>query len=129
MVPKDDSFPPTRRTLLIRLEDPEDRQSWQEFYDIYSKLIYAVAIKAGLTECEAQEALQETMIALSKSMAEFEYDPKKGKFKGWLLKLTRWRIDDQFRKRRPEVHRFAGSNGDTNRTATIARIPDPRGCC
>ena len=29
------------------------------------------------------------------------YDPKIGSFKGWLLNITRWRIADQFRKRKP----------------------------
>jgi len=51
--PKDDSYP-TRPSLLVRLKDTEDQQSWQEFNDLYGKLIFGFAIKAGLTETEAQ---------------------------------------------------------------------------
>jgi RNA polymerase sigma-70 factor (ECF subfamily) len=109
------------------LKNPDDRESWQDFFNIYSNLIRAVALKAGLTESEAQEALQETMIALSRSLPKFEYDAQKGKFKGWLLKLTRWRIDDQFRKRRFQSHPFTDRDSGTTRTATVARIPDPHG--
>jgi RNA polymerase sigma factor (sigma-70 family) len=126
MARNNDAFT-TRRSLLLRIKNPDDRESWQDFFQTYSGLIHAVAIRAGLTESEAQEVVQETMIAVSKKIAEFDYDPSKGKFKGWLLKLTGWRIDDQFRKRRAQAQRHGESSGDTSRTSTAARIPDPRG--
>jgi RNA polymerase sigma-70 factor (ECF subfamily) len=87
-----------------------------------------VALKAGLTEYEAEEVLQETMLSVSKNIPDFEYDPAKGKFKGWLLKLTHWRIKDQFRKRRRQPLPNQDTNSKTGRTSTVARIPDPRGC-
>ena len=46
---------PTRRSLLSRLKNREDQESWQDFFDTYWKLVYGVAIKAGLTDQEAQE--------------------------------------------------------------------------
>jgi RNA polymerase sigma factor (sigma-70 family) len=128
MAAKDEEFLPTRRSLLVRIKNPDDRASWQEFYNTYSKFIRGVAMKAGLSECEAQEVLQETMISLSKKIAEFEYDPAKGKFKGWLRKLTCWRINDQFRKRQPQIYKSGAASSKTTRTSTIARIADPKGC-
>jgi len=125
---KDEEFLPTRRSLLVRIKNPSDGKSWQEFYDTYSTFIRGVAMKAGLSECEAQEVLQETMIALSKNIAEFEYDPAKGKFKGWLRKLTVWRIYDQFRKRHPELNNSGDTSSKTGETSMIARIADPKGC-
>jgi RNA polymerase sigma-70 factor (ECF subfamily) len=95
----DDSIP-TRTTLLHRLKDWRDHPSWQEFFDTYWKLIYSVAIKAGLDEPEAQDAVQETMISVAKHMPKFEYDRSVGSFKAWLLNMTRWRITDQLRKRK-----------------------------
>ena len=44
---------PTRRSLLNRLKDWEDQESWQDFFDTYWKLIYGVAAKAGLTDDES----------------------------------------------------------------------------
>jgi DNA-directed RNA polymerase specialized sigma24 family protein len=32
-------------------------------------------------------------------MPQFQYDLARGSFKGWLLKLTQWRITDELRKR------------------------------
>ena len=77
----------------------DDQQSWQEFFDAYWKLIYSVALKAGLSDAEAQEVVQETVISVAKKMPEFKADPAVGSFKSWLLTLTRWRITDQMRKR------------------------------
>ena len=90
---------PTRATLLHRLKDWRDNPSWQDFFDTYWKLIYGVAIKYGLNETEAQDAVQETMISVAKHMPTFEYDRSVGSFKAWLLNMTRWRITDQLRKR------------------------------
>ena len=92
-------FLPTRRSLLSRLKNYDDQASWQEFFDTYWKLIYGVARKAGLTDAEAQDAVQETVIAVSKHIGDFNYDPAKCTFKTWLLLLTRQRIERQFAKR------------------------------
>jgi len=97
---------PTRRSLLTRLKNWDDQEGWREFFDTYWNLIYGVAIKAGLGDAEAQDVVQETVIAVAKKMQDFHYDPSIGTFKSWLLHTTRWKIADQFRKRlRPEQAR------------------------
>jgi len=58
-----------------------------------------VARKSGLTQTEAEEVVQETVICVAKNIQKFKRDPKRGSFKGWLCNLTRWRIADQLRKR------------------------------
>lgn len=112
----------TRVSLLIRLRDLGDSASWQEFFDIYSDLIYGVARQAGLTDSEAQDAAQETFKAMAQQLPGFRYDPKLGSFKAWLLQNARWRIADQFRKRLPLAE--PPRDGDTQ-TAPIERMIDP----
>lgn len=129
--PKEKSIP-TNSSLLRRVKDPQDYQSWREFYDIYARLIIGFAIKAGLTQDEAQEVLQETMIAAARHLPEFRYDPKVCSFKTWLLNLTSWRVKNQFRRRKspitPCARGFRGASDDaTQRTATVERVPDPAG--
>jgi RNA polymerase sigma factor (sigma-70 family) len=92
----------TRYTLLSRLHDWDDQESWKEFFDTYWRLIYSVAIRSGLTESEAQDAVQETVISVAKSIHAFKRDRALGSFRGWLRHITQRRIVDQFRKRRPE---------------------------
>src|SRR5215472_17537912 len=104
----------TRATLLARLENLQDQASWQEFFDIYWKLIYGVARQAGMSDVEAQDVVQETIISVARHMPTFKYDPAIGSFKGWLLNMTRWRIIGQLRKRGPPgVHLSA--NKDTTK--------------
>jgi RNA polymerase sigma factor (sigma-70 family) len=110
----------TRRSLLERLPNLEDQSKWQEFFDTYWRLIYGVARKAGLTDAEAQDVVQETVIGIARNISR--YDAAAGSFKAWLLQLTRWRIVDQLRKRGPaEPLRDRSRRG----TATIERVPDP----
>jgi RNA polymerase sigma-70 factor (ECF subfamily) len=118
---------PTRHSLLARLKDWEDQTSWREFFDTYWRLIYAVALKAGLSEVEAQDVVQETVLTVAKKIADFKAQ-QTGSFKGWLLTITRRRIADQFEKRRRNqsfVTPAAPGNGLGTRTATIERVPDP----
>src|SRR6266487_1574029 len=113
----------TRRSLVDRLVDWDDRKHWQEFFDTYWKLIYSAARKSGLTDAEAQEVVQETVITVAKKIDKLKYDPAIGSFKGWLLQITRWRIADQFRKREPGNAKPLCS-ADDRLTATIERVPD-----
>src|SRR5258705_10181752 len=92
---------PTRWTLIRRLKKWDDQEGWREFFDTYWKLIYGTAIKSGLTDDESQEVVQETVISVSRNIADFEASAEAGLFKGWLLQLTHWRMTDHVRKRRP----------------------------
>ncbi|MBI4659957.1 MAG: sigma-70 family RNA polymerase sigma factor [Verrucomicrobia bacterium] len=120
-----DHWLPTRRSLISRLRNWEDRASWQEFFDTYWKLIYAVALKAGLSNTEAEEVVQETVLSIAKKMPTYQYDPARCSFKGWLKHVTRLRILDQLRKRRPEFRSFKLRAAESNTTDTVNRIPDP----
>jgi RNA polymerase sigma-70 factor (ECF subfamily) len=115
---------PTRRSLVSRLRRWDDQASWEEFFNIYWRLIYSFALKAGLTDQEAEDVVQETVLGVAKKMADFHYDPKVCSFRGWLLHVTRLRIKDQLRKRLPAAARSIRS---ARATTTLERIPDPMG--
>src|SRR5215203_1783797 len=69
----------TRNSLIERLGDWEDRAKWQEFFDTYWRLIYGVARKSGLSDAEAQDVVQETVVSVAKNIGR--YDKKAGSFK------------------------------------------------
>jgi RNA polymerase sigma factor (sigma-70 family) len=94
-----DELVPTRRTLLERLRDLDDDASWQEFFNTYWKLLYCAAVKSGLSDQEAEEVVQETVIGVARKMEHFRYEPETCSFKGWLMHITRRRIIDHLRKR------------------------------
>ena len=120
----------TRPSLLNRLKSGIDTESWNDFYRIYGKLVRDFSIQAGLTDMEADEVVQETVIAMSRHLPEYRYDPKVCRFKTWLLNQASWRIKDQFKRRGKQAvwNRSPSpmtANDDTARTATIHRVPDP----
>jgi RNA polymerase sigma-70 factor (ECF subfamily) len=133
------AFLPTRESLLSRLKDWEDRDSWQDFFETYWRLIYNTARKAGLTDTEAQDIVQETVISVAKNIEGFKYDPAVCSFKSWMLRLTRWRILNQLKKRQKPrafvpVHAWHTSPGPSgphhncpDPASAIEQISDPAG--
>jgi len=122
-----DDWLPTRTSLLRRLKQWEDQESWRDFFDTYWKLIYGAAVKAGLNDAEAQDVVQDTVIAVAKKIEDFKYDPALDSFKGWLLYLTRKRIALHYRKRERDRGGRARDSEVMALTAELERIPDPAG--
>jgi RNA polymerase sigma-70 factor (ECF subfamily) len=121
------AYEKTRKSLIARLDNWEDQRTWDEFYQTYWRLIYAVGIKAGLRPEEAHDCVQETILSIAKQSKKKLYDPEQGSFKTWLMNMTRWRINDQFRKRKKDTA-MAGGDWDSDRkTAVIDRFEDPKG--
>jgi RNA polymerase sigma-70 factor (ECF subfamily) len=116
MEPRANELLPTRWSLLSRLKDWDDQDSWRQFFDTYWQLIYGVALKSGLTHTEAHEVVQEVVITVAKKMEGFKTDPDAGSFKSWLLTLTQWRIKDQLRKRARQQEVRSPPSNDTART-------------
>lgn len=114
----------TRRSLILKLADWNDRRSWDEFYRTYWRLIHSVAIKAGLSEQEAWDVVQETVLTIAKQARKNAYDPSKGSFKTWLWNVTRWRINDQFRLRRKDTASSLPEGEPGHETAPLDLVAD-----
>jgi DNA-directed RNA polymerase specialized sigma24 family protein len=52
------------------------------------RLFYNVARRSGLDESSAQDIVQETVISVARRIPGFQYDPERGSFKQWLLRIT-----------------------------------------
>jgi len=120
-----EDFIPTRYSLLSRLQNWDDQESWKNFFDTYWRLIYSIALKSGLTGAEAQDVVQETIICVAKDINKFKRDRQFGSFKGWLRNLTRWRIADQLRKREPNAMGHDVLPDEISVLPELAEIPDP----
>ena len=119
------AYQKTRKSLIERLENWEDQRNWDDFYKTYWRLIYSVAVKAGLRSEEAFDVVQETILGIAKQSKQKKYNPDAGSFKSWLLNITRWRIADQFRKRAKETASVAQPSEDDRKTAILDRFADP----
>lgn len=114
----DDSLP-TRASLLLRLQDLDDHSSWIEFFDRYRWFIFGIALRMGLSRQDAEEVVQDTVISVSRGLPSFSYNPTKGSFKGWLMRVTQHKVVDQFRKlgRQVPTDGLPGENATTAEAA------------
>lgn len=119
----------TRSSLIHRVRDWEDHESWDEFYRLYRRVLHQLALRAGLPSHEADEIVQEVFGHVAQHIAEFQAPGQRGAFRRWLLNQARWRILD----RRRHTHRRIEGRGliaeqhahdFTAHTATLERLPD-----
>ena len=114
----------TRKTLINRLRQTNsDTRSWSEFYELYWKLVYSVARKAGLSETDAEDVVQETYLKVSKSIKKFDYDPSKGRFRNRLCLITKQQVANHYRKSKNLPPLPSNWNEDPDEPARD--IPDP----
>ncbi len=94
---------PTRPTLILRIRDPEDQESWEEFVEIYTPLVYGFCLKRGLQSADARDILQTVLQNIFRAIQGFDYDRGKGTFRSWLYTITRREISRMLSgaKRRP----------------------------
>ena len=123
--PGEDQFLPTRQSLLIRLKNLDDNASWYEFFQNYWRFIYRVAVGSGLSDSEAQDVVQKTVIAVCRQMPTFTYDRSKGTFKGYVYKKARYFILDQQREHKKKAHWHANLPPGTSGTDPMEKLVDP----
>lgn len=82
------SPPKTRHSLILRLRDREDVESWREFVAIYEPVIYRVAVGRGLQHADAMELVQRVLLAVARAVDRFEPDSRRAKFRTWLYRIT-----------------------------------------
>ncbi len=78
----------THITLLKRLSAGDDRTAWRDFVDRYGDLIRGFARRAGRSDNDADDVLQDVLVALVAVMPNFQYDPSKGRFRGYLKTIV-----------------------------------------
>jgi len=91
----------TRPSLLLRVRDAEPA-AWREFDAIYRPLLHRFSRASGLSDADAEDVTQHCMAAIHQHIRGFDYDPHKGRFKGWLRTLVNNRVRNLHRRRREE---------------------------
>src|SRR5262245_45728264 len=112
--------PETRASLLVRLRDPADADAWRTFVDLYAPLVYALGRRHGLQDADAADLTQEVFTAVSTAVRSLVYDPRRGRFRGWLHTVARNKLLD-FRRR----VRLAVGSGDPAVQVVLEEQPAP----
>src|SRR5262249_45613400 len=87
---------PTRATLLEKVKNTADAGAWGRFLLAYQEMVEAWCLRRGLPD--PHEAADAILDELRQRLQSFDYDPKKGRFRGWLYFFVLSKAED-FRRR------------------------------
>jgi RNA polymerase sigma factor (sigma-70 family) len=76
----------TSRSLLFRIRDIADQEAWTEFHERYAPMIRGWC--RHWFPHEVDDMVQEVFKRLMSCMKAFEYEPGKGRFRGYLKTVT-----------------------------------------
>ena len=121
-----DEFIPTRQSLLSRLKRWDDQESWRDFFDTYWKFLYSVAVKSGLSDDDARDMVQETVVAVAKGLRDGRFKAAEGSsFKAWLKLIVQRRVASHLRRRRLPLAEPVASDEETGLTPLLEKVPTP----
>ena len=111
----------TSLSLLHRLRHAPESESWNRLVDLYAPLIRAWLRKYDVQDSDADDLLQDVLLAVSKDLGKFEHGGQPGSFRGWLkaILVNRLRKFWRARDRRPQAR------GDSDIDARLAQLDDP----
>lgn len=114
----------TRATLIQRVQNQQDEQSWEEFVRVYRRYIYAIIRSMNISEHDTEDILQQVLINLWNSLPKMDYE-KINRFRSWLSTVTKNCVTDFIRKRTREANRLekAGKD-DTLMYLKAIRLPE-----
>lgn len=112
--------PETQPSLLVRIRDERDTESWSRFVDIYAPAIYRFLQQQGLQDADAADLTQEVMASVAAAIKSFDYQSQRGRFRGWLFTLVQNRLRNFWRgaANRPRVQ------GDSQTQRRLMEQPD-----
>lgn len=114
-------LPQTRQSLLLRL-GTQSNDAWSEFLEIYEQAIVDYARRRGLQEADARDLTQDVMAAVTRKVDDWEPDPRRGSFRGWLFRVARNMVIDKVRAKA----RHVAASGDSRVAQILAEQPDNR---
>lgn len=114
--------PVTSITLLKSLASRTDNARWAEFFRIYEQPMRSF-LSARFPSVDADDAIQETMVALMRRMPDYHYTPdSNGHFHNYLTGILKHKAEDALRR---EVRESGKRDKLKERGAADAPREDP----
>ena len=101
----------TRESLIFQLKNNYDEDAWKEFNRFYLPYIKGICRRFLPNKSDQEDCSQIILISIWKSLPNFNYNRAKGKFRTWLMSVSRNKIynflDKEIRyKKRTETAQF-----------------------
>ncbi|MCH2142839.1 MAG: sigma-70 family RNA polymerase sigma factor [Phycisphaerales bacterium] len=112
----------TTTMLLEGLGQPDDDAAWTTVDRRYRPIVTGMARRLGLTDADAADVAQETMVRVLGEYRDGRYDRERGRLRTWILAIARTKIADIHRKR--GVRKEARGESAILTTPTEAEMED-----
>lgn len=99
----------TSLTLLERVRD-RDEVAWGRLVELYAPMVAYWCGHAGVRGADADDVVQEVFHAVLKNLDGFRRDRAGDTFRGWLRGITRFKVQDYFRRRADEPAAQGGTD-------------------
>jgi RNA polymerase sigma-70 factor (ECF subfamily) len=94
----------TSFSLLDRLSGPSDPDAWRQLVELYTPLLSSWMARYRIQPADADDLVQEVLLAVSREMPRFRHSRQPGAFRGWLRTILVHRLRNYWRKqRRPDA--------------------------
>ena len=112
-------LPETRYSLLARLAVPADADAWSEFANLYETAVFRYSRSRGLQEADAQEVVQQVLLAVHQAISDWQPTGRAGSFRTWLVR-TAHRLCLQALRVRSKRDRATGGTSMVERLQAVA---------
>ena len=93
----------------MQVKDPENREAWERFAQMYRPVIYRIALARGLQDADAHDLAQQVLMSVASAIGRWEKANEQTRFRNWLSRITRNAILNAL-TRRPKDQARGGSS-------------------
>jgi RNA polymerase sigma factor (sigma-70 family) len=87
----------TTTALLHTLRTSDDGEVWDQFVARYTPILRAIARRLGLSEEDASDVAQQTLLQFVGGMRTGKYDRSRGRLRSWIVSIAEHRSRDMQR--------------------------------
>lgn len=96
-------WPETNASLIARVRDLSDGDSWTTFMEVYRPAVYRMARQRGVQHADAEDLTQQVFVSVSKAIENWKPAPDQPPFRAWLIRITKNRIINVLSRTKPDV--------------------------
>jgi RNA polymerase sigma-70 factor (ECF subfamily) len=111
----------TSISLLNRLQQTDDSKNWNRLVELYAPLLRVWLRKYDVQASDADDLVQEVLMAVSTELKSFDHSGRPGAFRSWLRTILAHRLRNFWRAqgRRPQAR------GDSDIERRLELLEDP----